>query len=91
MPKSARPRIRSSAMLKGLATAVTFLSASGMTAFAATHVQNTAAPLQPSAPPTTAVAAVAIPAPTATPRRRTTVTSGVTTTTTTAVTNTHRS
>ena len=91
MPKD-RPLITSSLALRGLATAVTLLSASSMTAFAATHVQNSAAPLQPSAPTTPAVAAQAAstPAPTAA-TRRTTVTSGVTTTTRAARTKTHSS
>ena len=88
-----RPLITSSGALRGIATAVTFLSVGGMTAFAATHAQNVAAPLQPAAPSTTTVAA----APTATPRtttatsRRTTITSSVTTTTTSARTKTHTS
>ena len=88
MPKRS-PLITSSLALRGFATAVTLLSASSMTAFAATHVQNTAAPLQPTAP--TTVAAAATPAPTATAARRTRVSTGVTTTTGTAVTTTHRS
>ena len=84
------PLVRSSAILRGLATALTLTSLTGMTAFASTHVQNSSAPLQPAASSTTTSATVAAtPAPTAnrttttTRNRRTTVTSGVGTTTTT--------
>jgi hypothetical protein len=98
----AAPLIRSSVFLRGLATAITLTSLGGMTSFAATHVQNTAAPLQPPASTTTAVtpAATAAPAATApsatgkssttTTRRSTTIT-GATTTTTTARTKTKSS
>lgn len=91
MPKNT-PLISSSLALRGFATAVTLLSATSMTAFAATHVQNTAAPLKPTAPDGATVAAVATPtaAPTAA-HRRTTVTPGVVTTTGTARTKTHSS
>ena len=91
MPKHA-PLITSSLALRGFATAVTLLSATSMTAFAATHVQNTAAPLKPTAPEATTVVAVATPTPAPTSaRRRTTVAPGVTTTTGTARTKTHSS
>jgi hypothetical protein len=61
-----------------------------MTAFAATHVQNTAAPLKPATPATVAAVATATPRPTAA-NRRTTITSGVSSTTTSARTKTHSS
>ena len=92
----AAPLFRSSALLRGVATAITLSSLGGMTSFAATHVQNTAAPLQPSASTTTtAVTPTAIAAPaaigkTTTTRRSTTIT-GATTTTTTARTKTKSS
>ena len=80
------PLIRSSVVLRGVATAITLSSLGGMTSFAATHVQNTAAPLQPSAATTTAATPTATPAATArtstTTRRSTTITGAVTTTTT---------
>jgi hypothetical protein len=92
----AAPLIRSSALLRGVATAITLSSLGGMTSFAATHVQNTAAPLQPSASTTTTAVtptATAAPAATGAPaamgrtsttttRRSTTITGAVTTTTT---------
>ena len=79
-------------MLRALATAVTLSSAASMTAFAATHVQNGAAPLKPAALDTTGVSVNAIPTPTAAARsRRTTITPSIGTTTTTPVTKTHRS
>ena len=83
------PLFTSSLALRTFATAVTLLSATSMTAFAATHVQNTAAPLKPAAPGTVATVATPTPAPSA--RRRTTVLPGVTTTTGTARTKTHSS
>ena len=84
--RSTNPVIRSSVVLRGMATAITLSSLGGMTAFAATHVQNTAAPLQPSASTTsTAVTPTAIPAATSrtttTTRRSTTITGAATTTT----------
>lgn len=91
------PLVRSSAILRGLATALTLTSLTGMTAFASTHVQNASAPLQPGASSSTpaAVTVAATPAPTAnrttTRGRRTTVTSGVGTTTTPARTRTAQS
>lgn len=92
--RSQKPLIRSSALLRSVATAITLTSLGGMTSFAATHVQNTAAPLQPSASTTTAVTPTATPAATArtstTTRRSTTIT-GATTTTTTARTKTKSS
>ena len=92
-PSKTSPLIRSGVMLKGMATAITLTSLGGMTAFAGTHVQNTAAPLQPSAGTTTAAARVATPAPTSrtTTRRSTTVTGGITITTTPARTKTKSS
>ena len=91
MPKGA-PLFRSSIALRGFATAVTLLSATSMTAFAATHVQNTAAPLKPAAPEAAMVAAVATPTPAPTSaRRRTSVAPGVVSTTGTARTKTHSS
>jgi hypothetical protein len=92
-PSNTSPLIRSSAILRGFATVITLSSLGGMTAFAATHVQNAAAPLAPSAAKTTTTAAIATPAPTstATTRRSTTLTSGVATTTTTARTKTKQS
>ena len=92
MPKNTRPLFTSSLALRGAATAVTLLSATSMTAFAASHVQNSAAPLKPAAPETTTVTAAATPTPAPTSaRRRTTVLPGVTTTTGTARTKTHSS
>lgn len=84
------PLVRSSVILKGAATAITLMSLAGMTAFAGTHVQNTAAPLKPSASTSTTSAAVATPLPTSrtTTRRSTTVTGGIATTTTPARTKT---
>ncbi len=89
----ASPLIRSGVILKGVATAITLTSLGGMTAFAGTHVQNAAAPLQPSGFTGTTAAAVATPAPTSrtTTRRSTTVTGGITTTTTPARTKTKSS
>ena len=92
MAKNTPPLIPSSFALKTMATAVTLLSASGMTAFAATHLQNGSAPLKPAALDTTGVSVNAIPTPTAAARsRRTTITPSIGTTTTTPVTKTHRS
>ena len=92
------PLIRSAAILRGIATAITLTSLSGMTAFASTHVQNTNAPLQPSASTTTAATSASSTtssssrSTTATRTgRRTTVTSGVGTTTTPARTKTAQS
>ena len=96
--RKSSPLIRSSAILRGVATAITLTSLSGMTAFAATHVQNTSAPLQPSASASTAAQASTTSTtttrttPTTTNRnRRTTVTSGVGTTTAPARTKTAQS
>ena len=93
-PKTA-PLIRSSVILKGVATAITLTSLGGMTAFAGTHVQNAAAPLQPSSPATTTAAVpVTTPTPTSragTTRRSTTVTGGIPTTTAPARTRTKSS
>jgi len=92
--RSQSPLIRSSVVLRGVATAITLTSLGGMTSFAATHVQNAAAPLQPSASTTTAAAALptATPGPTArTSTRRSTTITGAATTTTTARTKTKSS
>jgi hypothetical protein len=92
--RSQSPLIRSSVVLRGVATAVTLTSLGGMTSFAATHVQNAAAPLQPSASTTavTVTTPTATPAPTArTSARRSTTITGVATTTTTARTTTKSS
>jgi len=86
-PQKTNPLVRSTLVLRAAATAITLSSFAGVSAFAATHVQNVNAPLKPS---TTTVAVVATATPT-TRSRRTTVTSGVTTTTRTATTTTHRS
>lgn len=94
---NANPLIRSSAILRGIATAITLTSLSGMTAFAATHVQNTNAPLQPTAsapqastPATTASRSTTTSSSSRT-QRRTTITSGVGTTTSSARTKTAQS
>lgn len=92
MAKNTAPLVPSSFALKTMATAVTLLSATGMTAFAATHLQNAAAPLKPAALDTTGVSANSIPTPAPTVRsRRTTITPSIGTTTTTPVTKTHSS
>ena len=89
------PLIRSGVILRAIATAATLTSLASMTAFAATHVQNDAAPLKPVASTTTSSTAAATATPAATARtttsRTTTVTGRVTTTTTTARTKTHSS
>ena len=92
--RSQSPLIRSSVVLRGVATAVTLTSLGGMTSFAATHVQNAAAPLQPSASTRIAAGATSTPTPAATARtstRRSTTITGVATTTTTARTKTKSS
>ena len=87
------PLIRSGVILKGVATAITLTSLGGMTAFSGSHVQNAAAPFQPSGSTSATAAAVATPAPTSrsTTRRSTTITGGITTTTTPARTKTKSS
>ena len=46
LPRRERvPLVRSAALLRAIATAVTLTSLASMSAFAATHPQNTAAPL----------------------------------------------
>lgn len=92
--RSQSPLIRSSVILRGIATAVTLTSLGGMTSFAATHVQNAAAPLQPSASTTTTAASTPRATPAATARtstRRSTTITGAATTTTTARTKTKSS
>jgi hypothetical protein len=54
------PRVRSARALKTIASAATLFTFGGMTAFAATHLQNPDAPLRPPV-------AAAEPGPTATP------------------------
>lgn len=81
--------LRSTYVFRAIVTGITLTTFTGMSAFAASHVQNAAAPLQPSADWTTASAATATPAPTA--RRRTTVTGQVPTTTAAPRTRTRRS
>jgi hypothetical protein len=92
-PAKTAPLIRSSVALRGIATALTLSSFGGVTAFAATHVQNPTAPLQPTAPATIAASPTATPAATSrtTARRSTTVAPGVATATTTARTRTRSS
>lgn len=65
------PAIRSPWLLRVIATGMTLLTFGSMTYFAAGHVQDANAPLQPTAP----AAIVAAPAPTPTPatRRRTVI------------------
>jgi len=87
-PQKTAPLVRSTVVLRAAATAITLSSFAGMSAFAATHVQNVNAPLKPA---TTTVAAVATAVPTTRTTRRTTVTSGVTTTTRAATAKTHSS
>ena len=89
-PQKTNPLVRSTLVLRAAATAITLSSFAGVSAFAATHVQNVNAPLKPSA---TTVAVVATAAPTAatTRSRRTTVTGGVTTTPRGPTTATHSS
>lgn len=48
-PPTHNPLIRSATVLQALAAAITLLSLGGMSAYASTHVRNTAAPLQPPA------------------------------------------
>lgn len=93
---SRRPLIASSFALRALATGVALSTFTGMSAFAATHLLNGAAPLQPSAAATTLLTGGdddddARPAPTIAPARRTTIGSGITTTTTPARTRTRTS
>jgi hypothetical protein len=88
------PLIRSRVLLRAIASAATLTSLASMSAFAATHVQNDAAPLKPTASTTTSsTIAAATPVPTAatTTSRATALTGRVTTTTTTARTKTHSS
>ena len=75
--------------LRGLAAGITMLSLAGMTVFAAGHLHNDTAPLQPAAAPS------AVPTPAALAPTRTTgrlqLTQTVPTTTARPVTKTHRS
>ncbi|HEY6959121.1 MAG TPA: hypothetical protein VI814_09875 [Candidatus Limnocylindria bacterium] len=87
-PSNKTSLIRSKTTLRALVTGITFTTFTGMSAFAASHIQNSAAPLQPTADGTNA-AATATPAPTA--RTRTTITNQVPTTTAAPRTRTRRS
>ena len=87
-PSTRTSLIRSKNALRVLVTGVTFTTFTGMSAFAASHIQNAAAPLRPSADGTMP-SATATPAPTA--RTRTTVTGQVPTTTAAPRTRTRRS
>lgn len=91
-----RPLIASSFALRALATGVALSTFTGMSAFAATHLLNGAAPLQPSTAATALLTGGdddddARPVPTIAPTRRTTIGSGITTTTTPARTRTRSS
>lgn len=82
-----RPLISSVTTLRMLAAGITILSLAGMTGYAADHVRNGAAPLQPTAVQTQAAA----PAATRTTTGRIQLSVGVPTTTAAPVTKTHRS
>ena len=86
------PRVRSARVLKLLASSATVFTFGGMTAFAATHLQNPDAPLKP---PVAAAepAPTARPAPvrTAAPRRDQRIAPQIPTTTAQPRTKTHRS
>ena len=86
-PKKSNALIRSTYLFRALITGITLTTFTGMSAFAATHVQNSAAPLQPSADGTNAPAATATP----TVRSRTTVTNQIPTTTAVPRTRTRKS
>lgn len=92
---ASRPLITSSFALRALATGVALSTFTGMSAFAATHLLNAAAPLQPSAAAATTLIASddddRRPAPTVAPGRRTTLGPGISTTTTPARTRTRSS
>lgn len=83
------PPISSPVALRAIVAGITFSTFTGMSAFAATHIQNPAAPLQPPGDGTTSQAATATPAPTA--RTRNTNTGTVPTTTAAPRTRTRRS
>lgn len=83
-----RPLISSVATLRALAAGITILSLAGMTGYAADHVRNNAAPLQPPAAAQTQTAA---PATTRTTTGRIQLSIGVQTTTVPPITKTHRS
>ncbi len=70
-PTRPAPAIRSPWLLRAIATSMTLLSFGAMTYFAAGHVQEANAPLQPTAP--AAVAAAPTPTPTPATRRRTVI------------------
>lgn len=82
-----KPLITSVAALRVLVTGLTVFSLGGMTAYAADHVRNSAAPLQPAAVPTPAVVTTT----TGTTTGRIQLSVGVPTTTARPVTTTHRS
>jgi hypothetical protein len=97
-PKRHRPLVASPLALRALATAVALSTFTGMSAFAATHLLNAAAPLQPGAAATTLVGGGdddddedKRPVPTVAPARRTTIGPGVTATTAPARTRTRSS
>ncbi|HLQ05480.1 MAG TPA: hypothetical protein VK197_07490 [Verrucomicrobiae bacterium] len=87
---SRSPLIRSAVRLRAVATAATLTSLASMSAFAATHVQNSAAPLKPTAAKTAVITAAATPTPAPT-SRSTTVGGRVATTTAAPRTKTHSS
>lgn len=80
------PLIRSKYALRAIVTAITITTFTGMSAFAATHVRNANAPLQPAA---NAAITQATPAPTA--RTRNTNTGRVPTTNVAPLTRVHQS
>lgn len=83
------PPITSPIALRAIVAGITFTAFTGASAFAATHIQNPAAPLKPPADGTTSGVATAAPAPTA--RTRNTNTGTVPTTTAAPRTRTRRS
>jgi len=83
-----RPLISSVATLRALAAGITVLSLAGMTGYAADHIRNAAAPLQPPAASQTQTVA---PTTTRTTTGRIQLSIGVPTTTVAPITKTHRS
>jgi len=82
-----KPLVSSVAVLRALATGITMLSLSGMTAYATAHLHDGAAPLKPAA----ATAAPARVVTTRTTTGRIQLSAGMPTTTARPVTTTHRS
>lgn len=76
-PRKPTPIIRSSTALRAIMAGITLTTFTGISAFAATHIQNPAAPLKPSAD-SSQTQATPTPAPTA--RNRFTTTGRVPTT-----------